>query len=82
MSNFIGNAFKEEIKRSNFTYEKVAEMLDLGTKQNVYLYLTKRGDKDWTYYDVKRFCRLLGINHILFLQDVDRKERFAGNVQR
>lgn len=82
MSNIIGNTFKEEIKRSHYTYEKVAEELGLSSKQNVYLYLTKRDDKDWTYYDVKRFCRLLGINHMLFLQDVDRKERFAGNVSR
>lgn len=77
MSTVIGNAFKEEIKRSNFTYASIAEALGLGSKQSVYAYLTKRDDKDWTYYDIKRFCRLLGINHTLFLQDVDRKERFT-----
>lgn len=80
MSNIIGSAFKEEIKRSCFTYEKMAEALGLAGKQNVYN-MTKRDDKDWTYHDIKRVCRLLGINHTLFLQDVDRKERFAGNVQ-
>lgn len=77
MSNYISSTLKEEVKRSHYTYDGLAKELGLASKQNMNFYLNHKQDAEWTYYDIKRFCRILGINHILFLQDVDRKERLG-----
>jgi hypothetical protein len=77
MSNYISSTLKEEVKRSHYTYDGLAKELGLASKQNMNFYLNHKQDTEWTYYDIKRFCRILGINHILFLQDVDRKERLG-----
>lgn len=77
MSNYISSTLKEEVKRSHYTYDGLAKELGLASKQNMNFYLNHKQDTEWTYYDIKRFCRILGVNHILFLQDVDRKERLG-----
>jgi hypothetical protein len=77
MSKYISTALKEEVKRSHYTYESLARELGLSTKQNMNFYLNHKDDAEWTYNDIKRFCRALGVNHILFLQDVDRKSRLG-----
>lgn len=77
MSNIISTALKEEVKRSHYTYESLAQELGLSSKQNMNFYLNHKADTEWTYSDIKRFCRALGVNHILFLQDVDRKSRLG-----
>lgn len=77
MSNYISSTLKEEVKRSHYTYDGLAKELGLASKQNMNFYLNHKQDTEWTYYDIKRFCRILGINHILFLQDVDRKDRLG-----
>ncbi len=77
MSNYISSTLKEEVKRSHYTYDGLAKELGLASKQNMNFYLNHKQDTEWTYYDIKRFCRMLGVNHILFLQDVDRKERLG-----
>lgn len=73
MSRLISNAFKDEIKRSHWTYDKFAEAVGLNSKQNLSFWLNHKEDDAWLYDDIKTFCRVLGINHTLFLQDVDRK---------
>ena len=77
MSNYISSTLKEEVKRSHYTYDGLAKELGLASKQNMNFYLNHKQDTEWTYYDIKRFSRILGVNHILFLQDVDRKERLG-----
>lgn len=77
MSNYISSTLKEEVKRSHYTYDGLAKELGMASKQNMNFYLNHKQDTEWTYYDIKRFCRMLGVNHILFLQDVDRKERLG-----
>ena len=77
MSKYISSAIKDEVKRSHYTYEGLAQELGLSSKQNMNFYLNHKQDTEWTYHDIKRFCKALGINHILFLQDVDRKNRLG-----
>ena len=73
MSKYISDTFKREIQRSKFTYEKFAEKVGLNSKQNLSAWLNHKEDDTWGYDDIKVFCRVLNINHVLFLQDVDRK---------
>lgn len=73
MSKFIGEAFKDAIKRSHYTYGKFAEVVGLSSKQNLSFWLNHKEDDAWLYDDIKMFCKALYINHSLFLQDVDRK---------
>ena len=73
MSKIIGGAFKDAIKRTHWTYEKFAEAVGLNSKQNLSFWLNHKEDEAWMYDDIRTFCRVLRINHTLFLQDVDRK---------
>lgn len=77
MSNYISSALKAEVKRSRFTYESFAHEVGLASKQNMNFYLNHKQDSEWTYHDIKLFCGVLGVNHIMFLQDVDREERLG-----
>ena len=73
MSRVIAEAFKNEIKRSHWTYERFAVAVGLNSKQNLSFWLNHKEDDAWMYDDIKTFCRVLRINHAMFLQDVDRK---------
>lgn len=73
MSRYITDAFKYAIGKSHLSYEKFAERVGLNSKQNLSYWLNHKEDDTWAYEDIKNFCKALGINHTLFLQDVDRK---------
>lgn len=73
MSKYISDAFKKEIQKSKYTYEKFAALVGLNSRQNLSAWLNHKEDDAWLYDDIKMFCRVLNINHGLFLQDVDRK---------
>lgn len=73
MNRIIGNMFKDIISHTNYTYDDIAKRVGLYGRQAVNHYVNHKKDEDWYYDDIKKWCKALGIDVIIFMDDVDRK---------